>query len=85
MKNVVDFEKAKEEIEEAEFMAELEEESNRIEEDMLNRMYMVHSAAVRAIEAGKTLDQVNAIIEATTDLYFEAEIEIEFIDEYEDE
>jgi len=85
MKNVVDFKKAKEDLEEAEFMASLEEESEKIEEDILNRMYMIHSAAVRAIEAGKTLDQVNAVIEATTDLYFEEEIEIEFIDEYEDE
>ena len=83
--NIVDLKKYKEETEEESFWQSLnvieEQLAQQMEDDILERMYAVHSTACKAIEAGKTLDQVNEIIEQTSALYCPDEEDDEEIEE----
>jgi hypothetical protein len=72
--NIVDFNKHKEEAEETEFFASLEimaeEITAQLEEASKEKLYAIFSAGCNAIAAGKSLDEVNQIVDDTTALYF---------------
>ena len=83
--NIVDFKQHKEDVEETEFFESLEvmaeEITFKLEEASKEKLYAIFSAGCEAISSGKSLDEVNQIVDDTTALYFPDEEEDEEIEE----
>lgn len=70
MSNVIDFSKFKEDMEEDDFLLELEQLANDIERDNIEKLRMVYASGIQAIDAGMGLDDIMNAMDMTHELYF---------------